>query len=106
MRINDQQHAERCLRDPVFWARETYGLEPTVQQHDLLMAAAAPGAHVAAASGHGIGKSTALAALALWFLATRKDAKIPCTAPTAHQLKDVLWHEIRAAINKMSPCIS
>ena len=30
----------------------------------------------------------------LWFMATHYPCKIPCTAPTSHQLSDVLWAEI------------
>jgi hypothetical protein len=44
-------------------------------------------------SGHGIGKSAVLAWLLIWFLFTRKDAQIPCTAPTSAQLYDILWKE-------------
>ncbi len=32
---------------------------------------------------------------------TRHEAKIPCTAPTAHQLYDVLWAELRKWLEKM-----
>jgi hypothetical protein len=35
-----------------------------------------------------------LAWIVLWWLLTRGPAKVACTAPTAHQLKDVLWAEI------------
>ena len=45
-------------------------------------------------SGHGIGKSTVEAWVVIWFLATRPFPKIPCTAPTQHQLFDILWAEI------------
>ena len=45
-------------------------------------------------SGHGIGKSTALSWLIIWFMCTRPFPKIPCTAPTKHQLYDILWAEI------------
>lgn len=45
-------------------------------------------------SGHGIGKSAVQSWLAIWFLATRPYPKIPCTAPTQHQLWDILWSEI------------
>jgi phage terminase large subunit len=46
-------------------------------------------------SGHGIGK-TALEAWALiWFLMTRPMCRVPCTAPTQHQLYDILWAECR-----------
>lgn len=45
-------------------------------------------------SGHGIGKSAVESWLAIWFLTTRPYPKIPCTAPTQHQLWDILWAEI------------
>ncbi len=45
-------------------------------------------------SGHGATKSAFLAITTLWFLACYHPAKIPCTAPTGHQLEDVLWPEI------------
>ncbi len=44
-------------------------------------------------SGHGIGKSAVESWAILWFLCTRPFPKIPCTAPTQHQLFDILWAE-------------
>ncbi len=87
--------------DPALFANDVLGLAPTDQQAEFFAALARPGARVAVRSGHGTGKSTALAAASLWFLATRKDALVPCTAPTAHQLQDVLWREIRRLIARM-----
>jgi len=49
---------------------------------------------IAIRSGHGVGKSAFMAWVVLWWLCTRFPAKIACTAPTAHQLEDVLWGEI------------
>ena len=46
------------------------------------------------ASGHGIGKSSVLAWLQLWYLFCYKDAQVACTAPTADQMYDVLWKEV------------
>lgn len=57
-------------------------------------------------SGHGIGKTSALALLILWFLFCFKNSQIPCTAPTADQLKDVLWKEISLWIGRMKPEIA
>ncbi|MCD8349614.1 MAG: hypothetical protein LUC93_03285 [Planctomycetaceae bacterium] len=88
--------------DPVLWCRDIIKLEPTAQQKEFLTALAQPGARVAVRSGHGTGKSTALAAGGLWFVSTRKDALVPCTAPTAHQLQDVLWREYRRLLNRMN----
>lgn len=45
-------------------------------------------------SGHGVGKSAFLSITVLWFMLTRFPCKVPCTAPTAHQLSDVLWAEL------------
>lgn len=49
---------------------------------------------ISVASGRGIGKSTTMAWLLLWFLVCHKDCNIPCTAPTAQQMYDVLWKEV------------
>ena len=81
-------------QDPEVFVREILKGEPTKQQIDLLQAVAKPGAKVSVRSGHGTGKTTPMAWLVLWFLCTRKNVKIPCTAPTQAQLRDVLWAEI------------
>lgn len=73
---------------------DQFDVQPTKQQRALLDVASKPGAHIAVKSGHGTGKSTALAWLALWGICCFDDVKVPCTAPTGHQLDDVLWSEI------------
>lgn len=50
-------------------------------------------------SGHGIGKSALQSWLILWFMCTRPFPKIPCTAPTKHQLHDILWAEVAKWLN-------
>lgn len=50
-------------------------------------------------SGHGIGKSALQSWLILWFICTRPFPKIPCTAPTKHQLYDILWAEVAKWMN-------
>lgn len=52
-------------------------------------------------SGHGIGKTGAVAILVLWSLFCHKDAQVPCTAPTSSQMHDVLWKEIATWLRKM-----
>lgn len=73
---------------------ERLGMKPTWQQRQLLQAISEPGAKVSVRSGHGTGKSGATAGTICWFMETRKFPKIPCTAPTSAQLRDVLWAEI------------
>lgn len=45
-------------------------------------------------SGHGTGKDAFVSWLILWILTCFYQPLIPCTAPTQHQLRDVLWAEI------------
>jgi hypothetical protein len=74
--------------------RQRFGSAPTAQQAAILEAIAPAGAKVSVRSGHGIGKSAAAAWCVCWHLECFDFAKVPCTAPTGHQLKDVLWGEL------------
>ena len=60
---------------------------------------------ISVVSGHGIGKSALFSVLILWFLFTRLDSKVACTAPSADQMYDVLWSEVQKWINRMPPAI-
>lgn len=84
------------------WVRVVIGIEPTWQQRKILDAAK-PGARITIRSGHGTGKTSALAMLLLWFISTRTDCRIPCTAPSGHQLYDLLWSEVTMWHQKMLP---
>ncbi|MEG1825198.1 MAG: hypothetical protein RRY12_10815 [Cloacibacillus sp.] len=79
---------------PYDFVVECLGVAPTEQQRGVLEAMASPGARVSIRSGHGTGKSTLFSWIALWALCCFWDVKIPATAPTAHQLSDILWPEI------------
>lgn len=50
---------------------------------------------IAVKSGHGVGKTCLAAWIVHWFMSVKHHPKIPCTAPTQHQLYDVLWPEIK-----------
>lgn len=60
---------------------------------------------ISIASGRGIGKSTTLSWIILWFLFCHPDCQIPCTAPTSDQMYDVLWKELALWIHRMPPNI-
>ena len=83
---------ETYYDDPVGYARDVLGARPTHQQVRILEALAEH-RRVSVRSGHGIGKDAAASMAILWFLTTRR-GKVPCTAPTARQLYDVLWSEL------------
>jgi len=85
----------RFRRDPVFFVTYAFNVEPTHQQAQILRAIAKPGAKVSVSSGHGIGKTAALAWAIDWFLLFFPHCRIPCTAPTSSQLHSVLWAELK-----------
>lgn len=88
-------------KDAALFVSDQFGVTPTPQQMAMLKAASKPGARVAVKSGHGTGKSTTLAWLVLWGVCCFDDIKIPCTAPTGHQLSDILWTEVEKWRSKM-----
>lgn len=59
-----------------------------------IMEAVAAGRDVTVRSGHGVGKTTTDAFTVYWYLLTHPFSKVPTTAPTFRQVKDILWAEI------------
>lgn len=66
-------------------------LEPYQAQ---ILEAIAHGKDVSVRSGHGVGKTTTDAFALIHFLCTRPYSRIPTTAPTFRQVKDILWSEV------------
>jgi hypothetical protein len=91
---------QRWRDDPVLFCKEAIGVTPIAWQAEA-MRALVDNSKVSVKSGHGVGKSSCMAWIALWWLITRSPAKVACTAPTAHQLHDVLWSEIGHWHSKM-----
>jgi len=79
---------------PLLYVQDRFGIVPTAQQRQILEAIQPPGAKVSVRSGHGVGKSSCAAWLISWMVETHDFCKVPCTAPTAHQLRDILWGEL------------
>ena len=80
------------LDNPVEWAEDVVGVMLYDWQREVLKDLAAH-RFVSVRSGHGVGKSAAVALSALWFLCTHPFSRVICTAPTREQLIDVLWAE-------------
>lgn len=88
------------------WYRFEKGKHVTWQQTLILMGIEKANQgdakrHLAIRSGHGIGKSATCSWVILWFLTCYWQAQVPCTAPTSHQMHDVLWKELAIWINRM-----
>ena len=93
--IDDYQELRGIWRkDPVLYARMRIGINPTKQQQQMLEAIAPTGSKVSIRAGHGVGKTTGAAIAIWWHLECFDYCRIPCTAPTASQLYNVLWAEI------------
>lgn len=78
---------------PALFAKEALGAEPEDWQWEASRKLAQE-RRLSIRSGHGVGKSAFMAWCVLWFLCCFFPCKIPATAPTAHQLSDILWAEI------------
>lgn len=83
---------------PVEFVVDIIGANPEPYQAEILEAVRDNG-KVSVRSGHGTGKTALLAWTIIWYLITRPYARIPCTAPTQHQLQDILWAEIAKWLN-------
>lgn len=79
--------------EPVYFVEDIIRAKPDENQKAILRSVAAE-PMTSVRSGHGIGKSAVESWVILWFLLTRPFPKIPCTAPTQHQLFDILWAEV------------
>lgn len=78
---------------PALFAHEALGAEPEEWQWEaskLLV----DRRRLSVRSGHGVGKSTFMAWCILWFVVCYFPCKVPATAPTGHQLEDILWAEL------------
>ena len=88
--------------EPVRFAREMLNFHPTPDQEKFLNALST-NTHVSVKSGHGTGKTAADAVIIIWFMCTRFDARVPCTAPSEDQLKNVLWAELAKWFRELDP---
>lgn len=78
---------------PVEFVEDIIGATPDEEQAKILRSVA-KNPMTSVRSGHGVGKSAVEAWVVIWFMVTRPFPKIPCTAPTQHQLFDILWAEV------------
>jgi hypothetical protein len=90
-----KQTLDRWAKDPVALVREEFHAEPDAWQHEAMMAIASPDVdRLAMKACKGPGKTTVLAWIILWFLATRRYARIGATSITEANIDANLWPEI------------
>lgn len=91
----------RYFADPVLFVREVYGVEPDDWQIQVMTWVAQDVRRISVVSGHGVGKTTVLAWLIVWWVLTRYPQRCICTAPTSTQLFAALANEAFAWIGKL-----
>lgn len=87
---------ERGRNDPVWFIRNVLGGSPWSIQEEIIRSCQKH-RETCVASCHGSGKSWIAARIALWFLYTHPQSYVVTTAPTFHQVRDILWQEIGMA---------
>ena len=88
--------------NPTQFVIEAIGATPDDWQADVLQALAEHD-KISVRSCHGPGKSTLDSWAIIWFMSCFFPAKVPCSAPTLHQLKDILWSELAIWHKQMLP---
>lgn len=89
-----QPHVMMYYADhPVDYVKEVVGATPDDKQAEILTSCS-KNQLTSVRSGHGVGKSTVESWVIKWFMYSHPFPKVPCTAPTQHQLHDILWAEL------------
>jgi hypothetical protein len=91
--------------DPVKFVRVVLRETPLKWQEELLRKIAAGKRRISVRAGHGVGKSTVCSWAIVWVMCTRFPQKCVMTAPTAGQLFDALFSELKAQVNKLPPVL-
>lgn len=87
--------------DPVSFVRNVLGAKPLPWQEEFLRAIARGERRISVRAGHGVGKSTVCSWALIWHATTRYPQKAVVTAPTAAQLFDALYAELKSWVNKL-----
>lgn len=83
------------------FAREVCGMDGSEQQQALFSEVQAPRSRVSVASGHGTGKTSAIAVIVLWHMLCFPKSITLLTANDMAQLKATLWKEVGIRIEKI-----
>lgn len=84
---------KRYSFDCTRFAIEVCGLKPTWQQVELFDSVSMPGSRTSASSGHGTGKTSGFAIIALWHLLCYVGSNTILTAPKLTTVADGVWKE-------------
>lgn len=95
----------RYRNDPQAFVVNVLKATPDPWQELVLRAIGRGVMRVSVRSGNGVGKTTLLSWLVIWFVVCRYPSKTVCTAPTAAQLFDALWAEVKFWIGQLPDAV-
>jgi phage terminase large subunit len=98
-----QKRVAEWAQHPRQFVREALNATPEPGQDEALVALADGHRRIAIRAGHGVGKSAFEAWVIIWFLLFRRPCKIPVTANSQDQLRDVVWAEVGRWLREMPP---
>lgn len=84
----------KSANNPLLFVTDVLGATPEPWQAEALRLIGQFD-RVSIRAGHGVGKTAVLAWVCYWFMLTRMPFKIPVTANSQDQLRDVVWAELR-----------
>ncbi len=90
-----KRDCRKYATDPVGYAREVLGVEPWETQREIARLLQTPPYRVLVKSSHSVGKTWTAAWLTSWWHDTFSPSVVITTAPTARDVRDLLWTEIR-----------
>lgn len=93
----DADRVRAFPQDPYGFAREILGIDLWSRQREIVESTTQH-KRVATVSGHKVGKSTALAVLALWFYCSFPGARVVIMAATDRQVNGIIWREIKRLV--------
>lgn len=86
----------RYRMDPVGFARDVLGIEPTPEQAEIAEAVLKPPCRVLVKAGHNVGKSFLVAWLVIWWYFTRPvSTALTTSGGNLNAVKDIVWTEVR-----------
>ena len=91
----------RYGNDPYGFVVNVIGAKPLPWQKEFLEAVGRGERRISIRAGHGVGKSTVCSWLLIWHMICKYPQKSVCTAPTASQLFDALFAEVKHWVNKL-----
>lgn len=84
---------------PIEFSRDILGNDPYDRQEEILFSLAS-NPRTTVRSAHGVGKTWSAAGGILWFISSFVPSTVVTTAPTARQVRDILWKEINVQYYK------